>query len=75
MVGPNTRLEYALANLPARKPRGSRENIVRYHMMYLMAAGYSREDAEKEALKRMKEAGVSTEGLVLQYRETEEGKP
>lgn len=60
-------LEYALKNLPARKPRGSRENMVRYHMMYLMMASYTRRDAEKAALDILEKAGISTEGLELNY--------
>lgn len=63
------RLNYALRNLPARKPRGSRENMIRYHMTYMMIAGLTREEAEKKALGMLKEAGVSTEGLDLKYRE------
>ena len=61
------KLNYALRNLPARKKRGAPENWVRYFMYRFLMQGMTRGEAEKSALERLKDAGIPSDNLDLQY--------
>jgi hypothetical protein len=61
-------LAYVYANLPARMPRGSRENIIRASMFHLLRKGLSRDEALRIAMDKARAKGVDVNGLDLRFQ-------
>ena len=60
--------DYALRNLPWRKPRGSIENVIRAYMFPLLLKGMTREHAEITALAKARDQGYDVTKLQLEYK-------
>lgn len=56
------------SQLPSRQARNDPVNILRVYMYPLLLHGYTREDAEKIGIAKLKERGYPTDNLKLEYR-------